>query len=296
MGQDSNPAVLYRGSKPRASSLISSACRLALGLRRGLSGLPSCYSGQTIRGRIGILPHENARPALAFARCNADNGPTRSPTAYNTQGVQNATFSPAKKPLSNRASTVDTQYIGQISDFFLNFTPASCTRPCPGSCSAPCSPALCRLFRRRAPAVMLPLSTVLLSMVVASKLGYPLHWTLALIVVSGSIVLGLVLFFQPVVDHSMAFLGRHRFLTIGLSGLLGLVIPMCECGIIPLTRRLLRKGLPLSCCVTYILSGPIINIVVLLTTFVAFSNKEKEGGMIGDISTTGRDGRTVDGR
>jgi hypothetical protein len=46
---------------------------------------------------------------------------------------------------------------------------------------------------------------------------------------------------------------------------------MCECGIIPVTRRLLRKGLPLSCCVTYILAGPIVNVVVLLTTFVAFN-------------------------
>src|SRR5262249_59922773 len=75
---------------------------------------------------------------------------------------------------------------------------------------------------------------------------------------------------QPAVDHSMSFLGRRRYLSIVLCGLLGLVIPMCECGIIPLTRRLLRKGLPISCCVTFILSGPIINVVVLMTTYVAF--------------------------
>ena len=58
--------------------------------------------------------------------------------------------------------------------------------------------------------------------------------------------------------------------------MLGLVIPMCECGIIPLTRRLLRKGLPISCCVTYILSGPILNVVVLMTTYVAFAPREKD--------------------
>src|SRR5574338_371120 len=46
---------------------------------------------------------------------------------------------------------------------------------------------------------------------------------------------------------------------------------MCECGIIPVMRRLLRKGLPLSCCVAYLLAGPIINFVVLLSTFAAFS-------------------------
>ena len=58
--------------------------------------------------------------------------------------------------------------------------------------------------------------------------------------------------------------------------MLGLVIPMCECGIIPLTRRLLRKGLPISCCVTYILSGPILNVVVLMTTYVAFASRKKD--------------------
>jgi uncharacterized membrane protein YraQ (UPF0718 family) len=35
-------------------------------------------------------------------------------------------------------------------------------------------------------------------------------------------------------------------------------------------RRLLRKGMPLSCCTCYLLAGPIVNIVVLLGTFMAF--------------------------
>jgi uncharacterized membrane protein YraQ (UPF0718 family) len=70
-------------------------------------------------------------------------------------------------------------------------------------------------------------------------------------------------------------LPRSRFLAIALGGLLGLVFPMCECGIIPVMRRLLRKGLPLSCCVAYLLAGPVINVVVILSTFVAFSGMEK---------------------
>ena len=53
---------------------------------------------------------------------------------------------------------------------------------------------------------------------------------------------------------------------------------MCECGIIPVMRRLIRKGLPLSCCVAYLLAGPIINVVVMLSTFVAFSDMEKADG------------------
>jgi hypothetical protein len=95
----------------------------------------------------------------------------------------------------------------------------------------------------------------------------------AAVVIAGA-VLALLLLAQPVVDAAMHFLGQHRFLAIFGSGFLGAVIPMCECGIIPVTRRLLRKGLPLSCCVTYILAGPIVNVVVLLTTYVAFSARE----------------------
>jgi uncharacterized membrane protein YraQ (UPF0718 family) len=71
------------------------------------------------------------------------------------------------------------------------------------------------------------------------------------------------------------FLPRSRTLAIFIGGLLGLIFPMCECGIIPVMRRLIRKGLPLSCCVAYLLAGPIINVVVMLSTFVAFSGMEK---------------------
>src|SRR5262245_59661569 len=67
---------------------------------------------------------------------------------------------------------------------------------------------------------------------------------------------------------------RSRFLAIALSSLLGLVFPMCECGIVPVMRRLLRKGLPLSCCIAYMLAGPIINGVVILSTWVAFAAHE----------------------
>jgi uncharacterized membrane protein YraQ (UPF0718 family) len=70
-------------------------------------------------------------------------------------------------------------------------------------------------------------------------------------------------------------LPRSRTLAIVIGALLGLVFPMCECGIIPVMRRLIRKGLPLSCCVAYLLAGPIINVVVMLSTFVAFSDMEK---------------------
>jgi uncharacterized membrane protein YraQ (UPF0718 family) len=67
---------------------------------------------------------------------------------------------------------------------------------------------------------------------------------------------------------------RSRVLAIAIGGFLGILFPMCECGIIPVMRRLLRKGVPLSCCVCYMLAGPIINVVVMISTYVAFSGME----------------------
>jgi uncharacterized membrane protein YraQ (UPF0718 family) len=79
---------------------------------------------------------------------------------------------------------------------------------------------------------------------------------------------------------------RTLALTLGIliGPLLGIIFPMCECGIIPVMRRLIRKGLPLSCCVGYLLAGPIINVVVLSSTFVAFSDMEKALEPSGQLS------------
>jgi uncharacterized protein len=74
---------------------------------------------------------------------------------------------------------------------------------------------------------------------------------------------------------------RNRLLAIAMGGLLGLVFPMCECGIIPIMRRLLRKGVPLSCCTCYLLAGPIINVVVMGSTYVAFQGMESSSASTG---------------
>lgn len=56
-----------------------------------------------------------------------------------------------------------------------------------------------------------------------------------------------------------------------LAGLLaGLILPSCECGMVPLARRLLRKGLPVAAAVPYMLAGPVVNPVCLLSTWVAY--------------------------
>ena len=59
-------------------------------------------------------------------------------------------------------------------------------------------------------------------------------------------------------------------MAIVVSAFVGLIIPVCECGIVPVVRRLLRKGLPVSCGITYMLGAPIVNPLVILSTLAAF--------------------------
>ena len=57
---------------------------------------------------------------------------------------------------------------------------------------------------------------------------------------------------------------KNPILAILSASLVGSIIPACECGIIPITRRLILKGVPVT--------GPIINPVVIFSTYVAFGN------------------------
>lgn len=67
------------------------------------------------------------------------------------------------------------------------------------------------------------------------------------------------------------WLPKNRVLAVILSGLLGAIFPVCECAVVPVIRRLIRKGLPVSCAITYMLSAPIINPIVVVSTMKAFS-------------------------
>ena len=51
---------------------------------------------------------------------------------------------------------------------------------------------------------------------------------------------------------------------------LGFLFPVCECGTVPLARRLFRKGLPVSAGVAFLLAAPVVNPIVLASTAAAF--------------------------
>ncbi|MGG2090707.1 permease [Priestia aryabhattai] len=88
------------------------------------------------------------------------------------------------------------------------------------------------------------------------------------------IISGIIQIF--VTDEMMAkAIPKNKFGAIVLASVIGALFPACECGIVPITRRLMAKGVPLYAAIPFMLTGPIINPVVLFATFVAFGNDWK---------------------
>jgi uncharacterized membrane protein YraQ (UPF0718 family) len=105
-------------------------------------------------------------------------------------------------------------------------------------------------------------------------------WEAMPFIVLGAVVAGILEEFLPQ-QALTKFLPQSVVPAVMIGALLGLIFPMCECGIVVVMRRLLRKGLPLSCCIAYMLAGPIINLVVIFSTWVAFRDHKIGPEMVG---------------
>lgn len=93
----------------------------------------------------------------------------------------------------------------------------------------------------------------------------------------GTLLSGLIDAFLPakLLDR---LLPRNRVFSTLIAGFLGLIFPVCECAVVPVIRRLVQKGLPLSCALTYMLSAPIMNPIVAVSTLTAFKEFQKVTG------------------
>lgn len=85
----------------------------------------------------------------------------------------------------------------------------------------------------------------------------------------GTLASGLVEAFIPP-DEIRRLAGLSAWRAALAGSLLGLAVPVCECGVVPLTRRLLRKGLPLPAGVAFLLASPVINPITIASTLAAF--------------------------
>ena len=71
-------------------------------------------------------------------------------------------------------------------------------------------------------------------------------------------------------DLLLKALPKNHFLRLLCAALVGLIFPVCECAIIPITRGLLKKGMPIGPAIAFMLATPIVNPIVLLSTWNAF--------------------------
>ncbi len=85
----------------------------------------------------------------------------------------------------------------------------------------------------------------------------------------GTLASGFVeVFFKK--DTIQRIMPRNRFLGALAGGLLGFVFPVCECGVVPLTRRLFRKGMGPAMGVAFLMASPVLNPIVILSTYAAY--------------------------
>jgi uncharacterized membrane protein YraQ (UPF0718 family) len=84
--------------------------------------------------------------------------------------------------------------------------------------------------------------------------------------------IGLAVVVQVWVPQRVLFriLPRHPVLRRGVLSLLGVLLPVCECGNVPLSRGLIMRGLTVPEAMTFLVAAPIVNPVTIITTYQAF--------------------------
>jgi uncharacterized membrane protein YraQ (UPF0718 family) len=68
-------------------------------------------------------------------------------------------------------------------------------------------------------------------------------------------------------------LPKSKLLRHILIALLGIFMPVCECGNVPVARRLVSKGFRVSEAVTFLLAAPILNPITFISTIEAFKTE-----------------------
>ncbi len=78
-------------------------------------------------------------------------------------------------------------------------------------------------------------------------------------------------------DETMAkLIPKNRILGSIVGVCLGFFLPACDCAVIPVSKRLIKKKVPLNVAISFMLASPIINPVVLLSTYQAFYRNNPE--------------------
>ncbi len=88
----------------------------------------------------------------------------------------------------------------------------------------------------------------------------------------GVLFSGLLLFF---VDERklVKWMPKNPFLGALVGSCIGFLFPVCECGNVPVARRLLMQGVPSSVAIGFLLAAPTINPIVFWATWTAFRDQ-----------------------
>jgi uncharacterized protein len=88
----------------------------------------------------------------------------------------------------------------------------------------------------------------------------------------GVLLSGLLLFFVD--ERKLVKLApKNPILGAFVGSCIGFLLPVCECGNVPVARRLIVQGVPLPVAVGFLLAAPVINPIVIWSTWVAFRDQ-----------------------
>jgi uncharacterized protein len=85
----------------------------------------------------------------------------------------------------------------------------------------------------------------------------------------GSVASGLIEAFVSPGDISRWIPKRALPATL-IGTFMGFGFPVCECGVVPVVRRLYNKGMPMGVGVAFLLAAPVMNPIVFASTYIAF--------------------------
>jgi uncharacterized protein len=71
----------------------------------------------------------------------------------------------------------------------------------------------------------------------------------------------------------MARMPKHPVLGAFVGSCIGFLFPVCECGNVPVARRLIMQGVPMPVAIGFLLAAPTVNPIVIWSTWIAFRDR-----------------------
>lgn len=115
----------------------------------------------------------------------------------------------------------------------------------------------------------LPNSVLQMSVIFLSIVIEALPFVLLGCLVSGA----LQVFLTP--ERVTKILPKNKLASIAMGCGLGVFFPSCECGIVPIVNQFVKKDVPVHTAFAFMLTAPIVNPIVIFSTFIAFGNSAK---------------------